>query len=490
MKPIHFEDVNWGTFTALHRRYKREHPTTKFKSLEAFANHIIRFPNKFSAKAHKKALFYVNVILPHTANMTAVHHSRVGGYMPIMYGGSWTGALLDPMGTLKNSISAVGDVLLHGRNRLIPSAQKVLDQYGNGKIEGMTLMRTPISNALTEITNAITSGQLNQLKQQKSFDDLFHTSLFVRVAGVWIMIQKETTVKIDVRDLNQVKNAKNGQILPVPIRPNVTMNSLLENGEKYMGSNKFYNSYSARDNNCQDWLSAVLTASGLNNGRTEKFIKQSVEEAFSPFARKITNTITDIGHLAETAYQGGTRRKPRMIMCGGANGDDDENKFYVTFPDMLGFPEAVKYIQHCQGQSLSDTLQNNLCELLVLYYLDEILERANGYLKFPIRAQRLIEFSLKTNIERMRKVISYIGYDPSVPRVIWKPQISTVRQNIRTRLNNFSGDYSKIQNNPTAIFYTICVKCVDIAVSIDKMLLTAFLIYSKDTDEPQLRVVR
>jgi len=322
MKPIHFEDVNWGTFTALHRRYKREHPTTKFKSLEAFANHIIRFPNKFSAKAHKKALFYVNVILPHTANMTAVHHSRVGGYMPIMYGGSWTGALLDPMGTLKNSISAVGDVLLHGRNRLIPSAQKVLDQYGNGKIEGMTLMRTPISNALTEITNAITSGQLNQLKQQKSFDDLFHTSLFVRVAGVWIMIQKETTVKIDVRDLNQVKNAKNGQILPVPIRPNVTMNSLLENGEKYMGSNKFYNSYSARDNNCQDWLSAVLTASGLNNGRTEKFIKQSVEEAFSPFARKITNTITDIGHLAETAYQGGTRRKPRMIMCGGSRMDE------------------------------------------------------------------------------------------------------------------------------------------------------------------------
>jgi len=322
MKPIHFEDVNWGTFTALHRRYKREHPTTKFKSLEAFANHIIRFPNKFSAKAHKKALFYVNVILPHTANMTAVHHSRVGGYMPIMYGGSWTGALLDPMGTLKNSISAVGDVLLHGRNRLIPSAQKVLDQYGNGKIEGMTLMRTPISNALTEITNAITSGQLNQLKQQKSFDDLFHTSLFVRVAGVWIMIQKETTVKIDVRDLNQVKNAKNGQILPVPVRPNVTMNSLLENGEKYMGSNKFYNSYSARDNNCQDWLSAVLTASGLNNGRTEKFIKQSVEEAFSPFARKITNTITDIGHLAETAYQGGTRRKPRMIMCGGSRMDE------------------------------------------------------------------------------------------------------------------------------------------------------------------------
>jgi hypothetical protein len=318
MKPIHFEDVNWGTFTALHRKYKREHPTTKFKSLETFANHIIKYPNKFSKPAHKKALFYVNVILPHTANMTAVHHSKVGGYMPIMYGGSWTSAILDPMGTLKNSASAVGDVLLHGRSKYIPSAQKVLNQYGNGKIEGMTLMRTPVSNALVELTNAITSGQLNQLKQQKSFDDLFHTSLFVRVGGVTIMIQKETTVKIDVKDMNQVKNAKNGQILPVPVKPNLTLNTLLDNGEKYMGATKFYNSYSARDNNCQDWLSAVLTANGLSNGRTEKFIKQSVEEAFSPFARKVTNTITDIGHLAETAYQGGARRKPRMIMCGGS----------------------------------------------------------------------------------------------------------------------------------------------------------------------------
>jgi len=62
---IDFEDdIKWGTLTALHKRYLKKHPSSKFKTLESFAKYITKNPKKFSKKAHKKALFYVNVLNP------------------------------------------------------------------------------------------------------------------------------------------------------------------------------------------------------------------------------------------------------------------------------------------------------------------------------------------------------------------------------------------------------------------------------------------
>lgn len=58
-----FQDIHWGTFSALHNRYLREHPSTKFRTLEHFAEHVVKNPAKFSKKAEKKAHFYENVIL-------------------------------------------------------------------------------------------------------------------------------------------------------------------------------------------------------------------------------------------------------------------------------------------------------------------------------------------------------------------------------------------------------------------------------------------
>jgi hypothetical protein len=60
----------------------------------------------------------------------------------------------------------------------------------------------------------------------------------------------------------------------------------------------------------------MLSANGLANARTKKFVSQNVEGAFNDYTRKMANTLTDAGHYAETGYEGG--KKPKLIMCGGA----------------------------------------------------------------------------------------------------------------------------------------------------------------------------
>jgi hypothetical protein len=61
---IDFEEINWGTFKALYNRFLKKNPEFKDKieDLEHFAHFVVCNPDKFSKIAHKKALFYKNIL--------------------------------------------------------------------------------------------------------------------------------------------------------------------------------------------------------------------------------------------------------------------------------------------------------------------------------------------------------------------------------------------------------------------------------------------
>ena len=85
--------------------------------------------------------------------------------------------------------------------------------------------------------------------------------------------------------------------------PGITMNILLQNTRNKMGSD--FLTYSAKDNNCQNFVLAILQSNGLLNSRNEVFTKQSTESYFSDDLRKLTNTITDIGSKIDIVREGG-----------------------------------------------------------------------------------------------------------------------------------------------------------------------------------------
>jgi hypothetical protein len=204
-----------------------------------------------------------------------------------------------------NAVTATANVYWNGRDKLIPSSQKVVDEYGNQPVVGMRILKTPLKSTLMAVIDGVTFGQMSQVMDVNDYDKLFHLQLFVRVEdGTWISMEKETTVKVSLKNPDKIKADLDGDTLPVAVKPNMTINELLKNTEKYMGTDKFFH-YSSKDNNCQSFVNGILEANGLADARTNKFVKQNTQDAFSEWSRKVTNTVTDLGHLAETAFQGG-----------------------------------------------------------------------------------------------------------------------------------------------------------------------------------------
>ena len=90
----------------------------------------------------------------------------------------------------------------------------------------------------------------------------------------------------------------------VQFPPGINMNILLENTK-----NKMLNSfltYSARDNNCQNFILALLQSNFLDNPRNVLFTKQSTSDLFDANLRRLTNTITDIAQKVDIIREGGS----------------------------------------------------------------------------------------------------------------------------------------------------------------------------------------
>ena len=73
-----------------------------------------------------------------------------------------------------------------------------------------------------------------------------------------------------------------------------------------MGSKYF--PYSAKDNNCQDFILSIFRSNNLSTKEREDFIKQDTKKLFTPKSRKLANTITDIAGKARTLIGGGHKK--------------------------------------------------------------------------------------------------------------------------------------------------------------------------------------
>ena len=71
-----------------------------------------------------------------------------------------------------------------------------------------------------------------------------------------------------------------------------------------MGKTSFL-SYSAKDNNCQNFELSLLESNGLSNERNILLTKQSTSALFSTELRELTNSVTDIGAKIDIIREGG-----------------------------------------------------------------------------------------------------------------------------------------------------------------------------------------
>lgn len=209
---------------------------------------------------------------------------------------------------VKNTIKRVSSVakeVFYGASELPRAVQEILQKYGNEEISSITIMRTPVGKVLTGALSLFSAGKFGERMKENEFDELFHLFLEAKmINGSRIQVEKNERINMLVNPPSRPKTEIEPIVETLPSGFN--LNTMMANTERFMGKNKFLG-YSARDNNCQDFLSAVLRANNLGDGKDIAFIKQDTKSLFEdlPYLRKLSNTLTDIGAKASAVVSGG-----------------------------------------------------------------------------------------------------------------------------------------------------------------------------------------
>ena len=184
--------------------------------------------------------------------------------------------------------------LVYGRDNISPNVDKFMRDHGDEPILELIISRNVVSSLLTGSMKLLSS----QFREKSASNKLYHLKLLIRTTHSNVSLEKNEVITISPYQMNY--GAEN---LYLHFPPGITINILLENTRNEMGNS--FLTYSARDNNCQNFVLSLLHANGLSNERNILFTKQSTTGLFSPELRKLTNTITDIAGKIDIIREGG-----------------------------------------------------------------------------------------------------------------------------------------------------------------------------------------
>ena len=207
---------------------------------------------------------------------------------------------------VKKVVEKVGgdyaNALLYGRNDYSPKVRALLEKFGGEVVRSASIVRNPVQQVLVEAMNVVSFGAFKKNMKDADYDQLFHLQLdFTLESGKEMRVEKVEVINMD----ESLTNKADGQIRPVSKMPTgMTLSSMMENTKNAMGGKFFL--YSAKDNNCQDFLLAVLTANGMGDAEDYAFVKQNTAQLFKGLdtLRKVSNTLTDIGSKVNIATTG------------------------------------------------------------------------------------------------------------------------------------------------------------------------------------------
>lgn len=205
-------------------------------------------------------------------------------------------------------------LIIQGSNDYPPNVKQILDKFGNEVIQGITLKRNPVSGLLTGALNVFSLGKFGE-RMEKSFDELFHLYMEILTTnGNKIMLEKIERVNMEL-NAPPKPDTTTKQVSQIP--QGLTINQLMERTKQSMGSQFFQ--YDARNNNCQDFIVAVLKSNGIGNEGDIHFVKQDTDRLFKGLnvLGKIAHTATELGERANIALQGGKLSKNQDIKTYG-----------------------------------------------------------------------------------------------------------------------------------------------------------------------------
>jgi hypothetical protein len=148
------------------------------------------------------------------------------------------------------------DSLINGPKGISPSVDIFLDEHGNEQIVQFVISRNVISPLITGTLNILSPN----FKKKNNNNPLYHLKILIKTDRTSFSLEKNERITISRYQMN--KGAEN---MNVNIPSGLSMNILLANTRQLMGG-KFL-TYSARDNNCQSLILAMLQSNNLSTPR-------------------------------------------------------------------------------------------------------------------------------------------------------------------------------------------------------------------------------
>ena len=195
-----------------------------------------------------------------------------------------------------HKIERTGQLIIHGKNGYSENAKRVLNAVGDDIVNSCILARGPIQKPVNQFIDLV-GGKY-------PYDKLFHLQLRCHLSsGKQIVIEKNEVITLTIGPGESKKDADYMEI--DQFRPNITVNSLLENAKVHMGGNYF--PYSAHKNNCQNYILGILHGNNFNQPHVNEWVKQDTDSIFKkrPWLSKIADTATSAaGNFSAVSGQG------------------------------------------------------------------------------------------------------------------------------------------------------------------------------------------
>jgi hypothetical protein len=202
---------------------------------------------------------------------------------------------------ISKKLTEYGNAVIYGRNDYSPKVRNILDQYGDKIVRGIRINRTPVPALFTHIMGTISKSFYNNLSNEP-YDTLYHLYIGVSLDnGSIVSIEKNEVINMDI---NPARRPETEELIVIPIPPNMTILSMMEATHKHMDK-KFF-TYSAKNNNCQDFILGIFDANQIGDEDDRAFIKQDMDALFKNTGglSKIADTVTNLGGAFDAFIQG------------------------------------------------------------------------------------------------------------------------------------------------------------------------------------------
>jgi len=237
-----------------------------------------------------------------------------------------------------NSVYNFVKKVVNPSSAIPPNLQAIKKEFGNESINRITVCRAPVPATITSAMNIVSLGGFHKVFGSLPYDSLFHLYIIINTNKGDFLLEKNERINATKR----IPSPKGLETKQVSISSPLTVNSLLDNTERKMGS-AFY-PYSPSDNNCQDFITNVLQANNLLTQELRDFVKQNTDEIFkqNPTLAKISRGLTDLGASINVIQQGGSinSAQPKLKSM--------NNIYHMLVLHHL-IPQGEKQVKHSLG---------------------------------------------------------------------------------------------------------------------------------------------